>query len=45
VGIMVISAIITPADIGTMIIVAVPLYILYEISIFIAQATYKPEID
>jgi sec-independent protein translocase protein TatC len=45
IGIMIISAIITPADIGTMIIVAVPLYILYELSIFIAQATYKPEID
>lgn len=44
VGILIISAIITPADIGTMIIVAVPLFILYEFSIGIAKATYKPEI-
>lgn len=44
-GILVISAIITPADPGTMIIVAIPLYVLYEISIFIAQATYKPAVD
>ncbi|MGB1248926.1 MAG: twin-arginine translocase subunit TatC, partial [Chitinophagales bacterium] len=34
--IMILSAIITPADIGTMIMVAVPIYFLYEISIFIA---------
>lgn len=42
IGIIVIAAVITPADPGTMIVVAIPLYILYELSIFIAQATYKP---
>jgi len=36
VSIFVISAIITPADIGTMIVVAIPLWILYEISIKVA---------
>lgn len=36
------AAIITPtADVGTMMLVFVPLYILYEISIFIAAAVYK----
>jgi len=33
VAIFIISAIITPADIGTMVVVAIPLWILYEISI------------
>lgn len=35
--IMVLSAIITPADVGTMIVVAIPLWILYEISIRVAS--------
>ena len=34
--IMVLSAIITPADVGTMVVVAIPLWVLYEISIKVA---------
>lgn len=34
--IFIISAIITPADVGTMVVVAIPLWILYEISIKVA---------
>ncbi|HIB78277.1 MAG TPA: preprotein translocase subunit TatC, partial [Flavobacteriales bacterium] len=36
VGILFISAIITPADIGTQLLVALPVYVLYEMSIFIS---------
>lgn len=39
--IFIISAIVTPADIGTMIVVAIPLWSLYEISIFVAAAVTK----
>ena len=39
--IFVLSAIITPADITSMILVAIPLLFLYECSIFIARRTYK----
>ena len=39
--IMIISAIITPADIGTMVMVTLPVMLLYEISIFIAARIYK----
>jgi len=35
--IFVLSAVITPADVGTMIVVAIPLWILYEISIWVAK--------
>lgn len=34
--IMILSAIITPADVGTMIVVAIPLWVLYEVSIRVA---------
>ena len=36
--ILVLSAVITPADIGTMLLVFVPVYFLYEISIFISAS-------
>ena len=36
VGILFVSAIITPADVGTQLLVAVPVYVLYEMSIFIS---------
>lgn len=40
--IFILAAIITPADISSMVLVAFPLMILYEISIYIAKKTYKP---
>jgi sec-independent protein translocase protein TatC len=36
--ILVLAAVITPADIGTMLLVFVPVYFLYEISIFISAS-------
>lgn len=39
--IFIIAAIITPADVGTMIVVAIPLWILYEISIGVAAMVTK----
>lgn len=36
VGIVLVAAIITPADVGTQIIVTIPVYFLYELSIFIS---------
>lgn len=38
IGILVVSAIITPADVGTQLLVFVPVYFLYEISIFISAS-------
>lgn len=42
--IFIISAIITPADIGTMIVVAIPIWILYEISIGVAAVVSRKNI-
>lgn len=43
VAILILAAIITPTpDPVTQLMVAIPLYILYEISVLIARATYKP---
>ena len=39
--IFMVAAIITPADIGTMIVVAIPLWFLYEMSIYVSAVTYK----
>jgi len=41
IAILLISAIITPADIGTQILVGVPVYFLYEISIFISASVVR----
>jgi len=41
VGVLIISAIITPPDIASQVIVAVPVLILYEISIFISKAVLR----
>lgn len=43
--IMVIAAIITPPDIFTLILVAVPIYALYEVSILVLDKWAKPEED
>ena len=43
VGILIVSAIITPPDIASQIIVAIPVLILYEISIFISRMVLKKE--
>lgn len=43
--IFIVAAVITPADVGTMIIVAVPIWILYEISIFVAAAVSKTKLN
>ena len=39
--IFIVAAIVTPADIGTMVVVAIPLWILYEISIKVAAVVTK----
>ncbi|MGB0885847.1 MAG: twin-arginine translocase subunit TatC [Chitinophagales bacterium] len=39
--IFMVAAIITPADIGTMVVVAIPLWFLYEMSIYVSAVTYK----
>lgn len=41
VGILFIAAVVTPADVGTQILVFVPIYVLYEISIFISAMVVK----
>lgn len=38
---LILAAVISPPDIFTMIILAVPLVVLYELSIFVAQITYR----
>jgi len=43
VGVLILSAIITPPDIASQVIVAVPVIILYEISIFISRAVVKKQ--
>ncbi|MGO3706734.1 MAG: twin-arginine translocase subunit TatC [Mesonia hippocampi] len=43
VGILIVSAIITPPDIASQIIVAIPVLILYEISIFISKIVLKKQ--
>lgn len=40
--ILFVSAIITPPDVTSQVIIAIPLYFLYEIGIFIAKRVYKP---
>jgi sec-independent protein translocase protein TatC len=39
--VLTLSAIITPPDIASQIIVAIPIMILYEVSIFISKTVYK----
>jgi len=41
VGILILSAIITPPDIISQVIVSIPIFILYEIGIFIAKRVVK----
>lgn len=41
--ILILGAIITPPDVGSQILISVPLYALYEISIFVAAAVEKKE--
>lgn len=43
IGILVISAVITPPDIASQVIVSIPILILYEISIFISKVVLKRE--
>lgn len=48
VGILVLASILTPPDVVTQILIAIPLYILYEISIFIAkrgEKAYQASLD
>ena len=44
VGILVVAAIITPADLGTQVLVTLPVYILYELSIIIAKRERKRQL-
>jgi sec-independent protein translocase protein TatC len=44
VGVLILSAIITPPDIASQVVVAVPVLILYEISIFISKAVVKGQL-
>ena len=37
--IMIVAAIITPPDLMTMVLVTIPLYLLYEVSIFVTRKT------
>ena len=37
--IMIVAAIITPPDLMTMVLVTIPLYLLYEVSIFVTRIT------
>ncbi len=39
--ILVVAALITPADVGTQVLVTLPVYFLYEISIFISRYVYR----
>ena len=41
IGILILSALLTPPDVVTQILIAVPLYALYEISIFVAKRAQK----
>jgi sec-independent protein translocase protein TatC len=43
VGILIISALITPPDIASQIIVAIPVMILYEVSIYISAFVIRKE--
>lgn len=43
VAVLILSAVITPPDVTSQIVVAVPVFILYEISIFISKAVLKKE--
>jgi sec-independent protein translocase protein TatC len=43
VGVLILSAVITPPDIASQVIVAVPVIILYEISIFISKAVVRKQ--
>ena len=45
VGILILSAIITPPDIISQVIVAIPIFILYEIGILIAKRVVKTSED
>ena len=39
--VLILSAVITPPDIASQVIVTIPILILYEISIFISKVVYK----
>jgi sec-independent protein translocase protein TatC len=39
--VLILSAVITPPDIASQVIVTIPILILYEVSIFISKAVYK----
>ncbi len=45
VGILIVSAIITPPDVFTQVMLSIPLYMLYEISILVVRVTGKPKAD
>ena len=48
IGILLLASVLTPPDVVTQILIALPLYVLYEISIFVAkraQAKYQAELD
>ena len=42
VGVLFLSALITPPDVLSQLILSAPLFLLYEISIFVAKSVYKP---
>jgi sec-independent protein translocase protein TatC len=41
IGILVLASILTPPDVVTQVLIALPLYVLYEISVFIAKRAQK----
>jgi sec-independent protein translocase protein TatC len=41
IGILLLSALITPPDVVTQFLIGIPLYFLYELSIVVAARTYK----
>ena len=48
IGILILASVLTPPDVVTQILIALPLYVLYEISIFVAkraQAAYQADLE
>jgi sec-independent protein translocase protein TatC len=48
IGILVLASIMTPPDVVTQVLIALPLYILYEISVFVAKRgakAYQAKLD
>ncbi|MEM6773099.1 MAG: twin-arginine translocase subunit TatC, partial [Bacteroidota bacterium] len=41
VGILILASVLTPPDVVTQILIALPLYILYELSVFVAKRAQK----